>query len=48
MKATLLEAIRAPEREAARRMRGMRRAVIEHDIDAWASDFIDVLNKPPR
>ncbi|HUQ00511.1 MAG TPA: trehalose-6-phosphate synthase [Aeromicrobium sp.] len=45
MKATLLEAIRAPERERARRMRAMRRTVAESDINAWASDFITALSK---
>jgi len=45
MKATLLEAIRAPEKERARRMRAMRRTVTDHDIDAWAKEFIAVLGK---
>ena len=43
MKATLLEATQASQRELARRMRAMRRIVTEHDIDAWARDFIDAL-----
>lgn len=45
MKSTLLEAIRAPEKESSRRMRSMRRIVTEHDIDAWAKSFIDALQK---
>ncbi|MFL6089488.1 MAG: trehalose-6-phosphate synthase [Aeromicrobium sp.] len=45
MKATLLEAIRAPEKESARRMRAMRRTVLDHDIDAWAGNFIAALSK---
>jgi trehalose 6-phosphate synthase len=40
MKARLLEAVRAPSRENTRRMRALRRTVTDHDIDAWASDFI--------
>lgn len=43
MKATLLEATQAPRRELARRMRAMRRVVTDHDIDAWAREFIDAL-----
>jgi trehalose 6-phosphate synthase len=45
MKATLMEAIRAPQKENARRMRAMRRTVLDHDIDAWASSFISALSK---
>jgi trehalose 6-phosphate synthase len=44
MKAKLLEAVRAPARENARRMRTLRRTVTDHDIDAWASDFITTLS----
>jgi len=44
MKAKLLEAVRAPARESARRMRALRRTVTDHDIDAWASDFIASLS----
>jgi len=43
MKATLLEATQASARESARRMRAMRRVVTDHDIDAWASEFIEAL-----
>jgi trehalose 6-phosphate synthase len=45
MKSTLLEAIRAPERANVRRMRAMRRTVLDHDIDAWANQFISDLSK---
>jgi trehalose 6-phosphate synthase len=45
MKATLLEATQASARESARRMRAMRRIVKEHDIDAWAREFIDALSR---
>jgi len=44
MKATLLEATQAPTRELGRRMRAMRRVVTEHDIDAWAGEFIRALS----
>ncbi|HKY56609.1 MAG TPA: trehalose-6-phosphate synthase [Aeromicrobium sp.] len=45
MKATMLEAAQASKRDSARRMRAMRRVVTDHDIDAWASEFIDALTQ---
>jgi len=45
MKASLLEATQASPRESARRMRAMRRTVTDHDIDAWAHEFIDALTR---
>jgi trehalose 6-phosphate synthase len=44
MKATLLEAMQASQRESARRMRAMRRIVTDHDIDDWAREFIQALS----
>ena len=32
-------------RNKARRMRMMRRHVVEHDIDHWAGQFLDDLSK---
>ena len=43
MKAALLEAMRAEPEERSRRMKAMRKHVIEHDIDHWASAFLDEL-----
>ena len=40
MKATLLEAAQAPQRELARRMRAMRRVVTDHDIARKILDAI--------
>jgi len=42
-KAALLQAMRAGERENSRRMKAMRKQVTEHDIDRWASNFLDEL-----
>ena len=43
MKATLLEAMRATPRENNRRMKAMRRQVLDNDIDMWAGRFLDDL-----
>jgi trehalose 6-phosphate synthase len=43
MKAALLEAYRADGRELNRRMRAMRKTIIQHDVAAWARDFLDGL-----
>ncbi|WP_329247876.1 trehalose-6-phosphate synthase [Actinoallomurus sp. NBC_01490] len=37
------EAMHASPAERARRMRSMRRRVIEHDVDLWAKKFLDAL-----
>ncbi|MGJ9411512.1 trehalose-6-phosphate synthase [Aeromicrobium sp. CF4.19] len=43
MKAALQDAMRATPKENSRRMKAMRKQVIEHDIDAWATGFLDDL-----
>ncbi|WP_425571701.1 alpha,alpha-trehalose-phosphate synthase (UDP-forming) [Nocardioides aquiterrae] len=43
MKAALLDAYRADEREVGRRMRAMRRTVTQHDVSAWARSFLTEL-----
>ncbi|RAY16643.1 trehalose-6-phosphate synthase [Actinomadura craniellae] len=43
LKQTLLTALRAEPAEQARRMRSMRRRVIEHDVDRWAREFLEAL-----
>ncbi|WP_407940172.1 alpha,alpha-trehalose-phosphate synthase (UDP-forming) [Nocardioides acrostichi] len=43
MKAALLEAYRADDRETTRRMRAMRRQVTQHDVVAWAEAFMTSL-----
>ncbi len=44
MKQVLLAAINADPRENARRMKAMRRQVMENDIDLWAANFLRELN----
>ncbi|MGZ5404780.1 MAG: alpha,alpha-trehalose-phosphate synthase (UDP-forming) [Nocardioides sp.] len=45
MKAALLDACRADEKDTTRRMRAMRRTVLRHDVAAWASSFIAELSE---
>ncbi len=45
MKATILQALHASPRELRRRMRAMRRTVIEHDVNDWAADFMNALSR---
>ena len=47
MKATLLEAFAADPKDAARRMRAMRRTVVHHDVARWADSFLTELEGLP-
>ena len=42
----MLAAMHAPAREKSRRMRAMRKQVREHDIDTWATGFLNDLARP--
>ena len=44
MKSALLEASRAQSRDLTRRMRAMRKTVIQHDVAAWADSFLEELS----
>ncbi len=44
MKQVLLAAMNADPRENSRRMKAMRRQVMENDIDLWAANFLRELN----
>jgi trehalose 6-phosphate synthase len=46
LKGALLSAMRSAPAELSRRMRSMRRRVIEHDVDLWARDFLAALENP--
>ncbi|MFG2085923.1 MULTISPECIES: trehalose-6-phosphate synthase [unclassified Spirillospora] len=48
LKGTLLSALAAEPAEQARRMRSMRRRVIENDVDRWAHAFLSELERPER
>ena len=43
LKRTMLDAMRADPAELARRMRSMRRRVLENDVYQWAGDFLSAL-----
>ncbi|GAA2759285.1 trehalose-6-phosphate synthase [Actinopolymorpha rutila] len=43
LKTTLVDALRLDPRNATRRMRSMRRHLVEHDVDRWASSFLSAL-----
>ncbi|RNL66137.1 trehalose-6-phosphate synthase [Nocardioides marmoriginsengisoli] len=40
MKAQMLEAYRAEEKELAKRMRAMRKTIVENDVANWANNFL--------
>jgi trehalose 6-phosphate synthase len=42
-KAAILRAVRMPSDERRRRMRSLRRRVVEHDVERWAADFLGAL-----
>lgn len=44
MKDALLVAMAASQKESQRRMKALRKQVIEHDIDAWANTFLEDLS----
>jgi trehalose 6-phosphate synthase len=43
LKETLLTTMGADARDVQKRMRAMRRYILEHDIDRWAAEFLDAL-----
>ncbi|HLS04291.1 MAG TPA: trehalose-6-phosphate synthase [Actinomycetales bacterium] len=47
-KEAMMRASQMPAREARRRMRALRRRVMENDVVKWAERFIDTLENHPR
>ena len=45
MKATIIQALEASPKELARRMKAMRKTILEHDVADWASRFMSVLSE---
>ena len=43
MKSALMEAYQAPAKETTRRMRAMRKQVVDNDVAAWANSFLTEL-----
>ena len=48
LKDTIVRAATTAPAEARRRMRTMRRRVLEHDVARWAASFLDTLNGTHR
>ncbi|HEX8780146.1 MAG TPA: trehalose-6-phosphate synthase [Nocardioides sp.] len=46
MKAALLEAYRADPRDLSKRMKAMRKTVVDNDVAAWAEKFLTELGEP--
>jgi trehalose 6-phosphate synthase len=47
LKQSMLQALRMEPREATRKMRAMRRHLVEHDVDRWATSFLTALSGEP-
>ncbi|WP_304664105.1 alpha,alpha-trehalose-phosphate synthase (UDP-forming) [Pseudarthrobacter sulfonivorans] len=45
LKDTIMRAVNMSPRDAARRMRAMRKQILEHDVDHWSADFLAALNE---
>ncbi len=43
LKATIMQSVTMDRRSATRRMQALRRRVLEHDVERWASDFLTTL-----
>ncbi|WP_432245624.1 alpha,alpha-trehalose-phosphate synthase (UDP-forming) [Arthrobacter sp. G.S.26] len=45
LKSAIMTAVDMPAREASRRMKSMRKQILEHDVDHWSADFLQALNE---
>jgi trehalose 6-phosphate synthase len=45
LKDTIMRAVNMSPRDAARRMRSMRKQILEHDVDHWSADFLAALDE---
>ena len=43
LKAAIMEAVRMPATESARRIRIMRRQIVANDVNRWSRSFLDSL-----
>jgi trehalose 6-phosphate synthase len=48
MKTALMEAFRAEPKDLRRRMRAMRKTVVEHDVARWAEAYLTALSTLPE
>jgi len=47
LKQTIMRAITAPQDERARRMKALRKRVADHDVQRWATRYLDALGSAP-
>lgn len=45
LKAAIMTAVNLPKKEATRRMRSMRKQVLDHDVDQWSASFLAALKE---
>jgi trehalose 6-phosphate synthase len=45
LKDTIMQAVNMSPKDAGRRMRSMRKQILEHDVDHWSADFLNALNE---
>ena len=45
LKEAIVTAIEMPPREQGRRMRALRKKVLEHDVTAWSTSFLRALEE---
>ncbi|MEC5182386.1 trehalose 6-phosphate synthase [Arthrobacter sp. CG_A4] len=45
LKDTIMRAVNMEPAEAGRRMRSMRKQILDHDVDLWSSDFLTALEE---
>ena len=43
LKSTIMRAVELPANESRRRMRAMRKQILDHDVDHWSSEFLAAL-----
>ncbi|KJQ53037.1 alpha,alpha-trehalose-phosphate synthase (UDP-forming) [Microbacterium sp. SA39] len=48
LKEAIMRAVEMPPREQSRRMRSMRRRVLDHDVTAWSDSFLSALSAARR
>ena len=45
LKATIMDAVNMSPAQASRRMRAMRRQIVDHDVERWSQDFLTALDE---
>ena len=45
LKAAIMKAVHMQPKESGRRMRSMRKQILDHDVDLWSSDFLAALDE---